>query len=152
MCLVFGYFWASQLFGLISLLQNTVARTLMPLKPMFDSDTMGVRFGLGLSKHLDMRKRKLDLIQTFKITRCTMVRNATLVSLWLTYICPLFLWLTPPPPSPPIRARWKAICFSVCPVYFKCIHHPCMGIWLSAYVLWDLVAQPGWKQIHIHWS
>ena len=53
-CPVFGYFQASQLFGLMSLLQNTVAGDFMLLRLMVDSDTMGDGFGLGLSKDLEM--------------------------------------------------------------------------------------------------
>ena len=65
----------------------------MPLRLMFDSDTMDVGFGLDLSKDLEMEEWQLDLVYTVSITECTMVGKVTLVLSWSTCACPLFLWL-----------------------------------------------------------
>ena len=53
----------------------------MPLRLMFDSNKMGVGSVLSLSKDLEMRKLKVDLVQTFSITWCTLIGKATLVLL-----------------------------------------------------------------------
>ena len=53
----------------------------MTLRLMFDSDTVSVGFGLGLSKCLEMVEQKMDLVLTFSIAGCTMVGKVTLVLL-----------------------------------------------------------------------